>query len=55
MKYEKALISRGASTTRTPATAAVIFANLRGRVRIKLVCAMAIHSVESNGARICGG
>jgi hypothetical protein len=30
MKYGKDLISRGASTTRTPAMTGVIFANLRG-------------------------
>jgi hypothetical protein len=41
MKYGKDLISRGASTTRAPAMIAVIFANLRGTVRIKSVCAMA--------------
>ena len=41
MKYGKDLISRGASTTRIPAMTAVIFANLRGTVRIKSVCAMA--------------
>jgi hypothetical protein len=34
MKDGKDLISRGASTTRTPAMTAVIFANLRGTVRI---------------------
>ena len=37
----KDLISRGASTTRTPATGAVIVGNWRGTVRIKSVCAMA--------------
>jgi hypothetical protein len=41
MKYGKHLVSRGASTTRTPAIIAVIFANLRGTVRIKSVCAIA--------------
>ena len=41
MKYGKDLISLGASTTRTPAMAAVISANLRGTVRIRSVCAMA--------------
>jgi hypothetical protein len=41
MKNGKDLISRGASTTRTPARPAVIFATLRGTVRIKSVCAMA--------------
>ncbi len=41
MKYGKALISRRASTTCTPAMTAVIFANLRGTVRIKSVCAIA--------------
>ena len=41
MKYGKDLISRGASTTRTPAITAAIFASLRGTVRIKSVCAMA--------------
>src|SRR5258708_18756816 len=41
MKYGKDLISRGACTTRIPAMTAVIFANLRGTVRIKSVCAMA--------------
>jgi hypothetical protein len=41
MKYGKALISRGGSTTRIRAIAAVICANLRGTVRIKSVWAMA--------------
>jgi len=37
MKYGKALISRGGSTTRRPAIPAAIFANLRGKVRTKSV------------------
>src|SRR5262249_657566 len=41
MKYEKPLISRGGSTKRRPAMDLVILANLRGRVRIKSVRAMA--------------
>jgi len=41
MKYGKALISRGGSTTRIRAIGAVICANLRGTVRIKSVWAMA--------------
>jgi hypothetical protein len=49
MKYGKDLISRGASTTRTPAMTAVIFANLRGTVRIKSVCAMAKIAGTKNG------
>lgn len=49
MKYGKDLISRGASTTRTPATTAVIFANLRGTVRIKSVRAMAKIAGTKNG------
>src|SRR5580658_10944400 len=49
MKYGKDLISRGASTTRTPAIPAVNFANLRGKVRIKSVCAMAKIAGTKNG------
>ena len=49
MKYGKDLISRGASTTRTPAMAAVSFANLRGTVRIKSACAMAKIAGTKNG------
>jgi len=37
MKYGKALISRGGSTTRTPVIGAVTSANLRGTVRIRSV------------------
>ncbi len=49
MKYGKDLISRGGSTTRTPAMTAVSFANLRGTVRIKSVCAMAKIAGTKNG------
>ncbi len=48
MKYGKDLISLGASTTRTPAMAA-ISANLRGTVRIRSVCAMAKIAGTKNG------
>ena len=50
MKYGKDLISGGASTTCTPAMAAVIFANLRGTVRIKSVCATAKIAGTKNGS-----
>jgi hypothetical protein len=49
MKYGKDLISRCASTTRTPAMTAVIFANLRGTVRIKSVWAIAKIASTKNG------
>jgi hypothetical protein len=52
MKYGKDLISLGASTTRTPAITAVIFANLRGTARIKSVCAMAKIVGTKNGIGI---
>ena len=41
MKYEKPLISRGGSTTRTPGIEAELFANLRGSVSVRSVRAMA--------------
>jgi NAD(P)-dependent dehydrogenase (short-subunit alcohol dehydrogenase family) len=49
MKYGKTLISRGGSTTRTPAIPAVILANLRGTVRIKSVRAIAKIADTKNG------
>ena len=49
MKYGKALISRGSSTTRIRAIGAVICANLRGTVRIKSARAMAKIAGTKNG------
>ena len=49
MKYGNDLVSRGASTTTTPATAAAIFPSLRGTVRTKSVSAMTKIAGTKNG------